>query len=67
VAEVRDGAGITSPAARLAGTEISRRIAGLPYVTMLQSAWTAPPQAASELVSRDGKADATAKNRKEPR
>ena len=56
VAEVRDGAGITSPAARLAGTEISRRIAGLPYVTMLQSAWTAPPQAASELVSRDGKA-----------
>jgi RND superfamily putative drug exporter len=45
---------ITNPAARLAGTEISRKLAGLPYVTMLQSAWTGRPQAASELVSRDG-------------
>ena len=48
-------AGAASPAARTAGTEIHRILASLPYVVGLHSAWTEPPQAASALISRDGK------------
>ncbi|MGV9713788.1 MMPL family transporter [Gordonia sp. NPDC003424] len=47
--------GAMSPAARADGTEITRRLDGLPYVTGLQSAWAAPPQSPTALISRDGR------------
>lgn len=55
VVAVTSDAGTASPAARRAGTEIHRILTGLPYVVGLHSAWTEPPQAASALISRDGK------------
>ena len=55
VVAVTADTGTASPAARRAGTEIQRILAGLPYVVGLHSAWTGPPQAASALISRDGK------------
>jgi len=55
VVAVTSDAGAASPAARRAAAEIHRILAGLPYVVGLHSAWTGPPQAASALISRDGK------------
>jgi putative drug exporter of the RND superfamily len=55
VVAVTSAAGAESPAARRAGNEIHRILADLPYVVGLHSAWTGPPQAASALISRDGK------------
>ncbi len=55
VVAVRSDAGVASPAARRAGSEIHRILAGLPYVIGLHSAWTEPPQADSALISRDRK------------
>jgi RND superfamily putative drug exporter len=46
--------GISSPAARGVGTDITDRLRQSPHVANVTSAWTAQPQAASELVSKDG-------------
>jgi len=51
---VHSDAGVTSPQARAAGTEITRELAASPYVAQVTSAWTAPPTAAPALISADG-------------
>ena len=45
--------GVDSPAARTAGTEITDQLRRSPHVVSVTSPWTAPPQAAAELVSND--------------
>ena len=45
--------GVDSPAARAAGTEIVDQLKSSPHVVNVTSPWTAPPQAAAELVSKD--------------
>ena len=45
--------GVESPAARTAGTEIVDQLSRSPHVVNVTSPWTAPPQAAAELVSKD--------------
>jgi putative drug exporter of the RND superfamily len=47
--------GFASGPARAAGTDIARRLSRSPHVPSVASAWTVPPEAATELVSRDGK------------
>jgi len=47
--------GATSGPARRAGTDIVDHLTRSPHVTGVTSAWTSPPQAATELVSRDGR------------
>ena len=42
-------------AARAVATDIESRLAESPYVGEVTSAWTAPPSAASALISEDGK------------
>lgn len=46
--------GVHSAAARAAAADIVATLTRLPYVTAVQSAWTAPPAAAHALVSRNG-------------
>ncbi len=45
--------GANSTAATAAGTEIVERLEQSPHVAQVASAWTAPPSAAAELISRD--------------
>ncbi len=45
--------GVEGPAARAAGTEIVDQLRRSPHVVDVTSPWTAPPQAAAELVSKD--------------
>lgn len=47
--------GVNSAPARTAGAEIVDQLRRSPHVATVTSAWTAPPPAAAELVSRDGK------------
>jgi putative drug exporter of the RND superfamily len=45
--------GVDSAAARAAGTEIVDQLRRSPHVVNVTSPWTAPPQAAADLVSKD--------------
>ncbi len=47
--------GVGGPAARAAGLDIVNQIQDQPYVINVVSPWTAPPLAAADLVSRDGR------------
>ena len=47
--------GFASGPARAAGTDIAGQLGQSPHVLSVASAWTVPPEAATELVSRDGK------------
>ena len=47
--------GFASDPARAAGTDIVGQLSRSPHVPSVASAWTVPPEAATELVSRDGK------------
>jgi RND superfamily putative drug exporter len=47
--------GFNSGPARAAGTEIVDQLRASPHVATVTSAWTAPPPAAAELVSKDGR------------
>ena len=47
--------GFASGPARAAGTDIAGQLGRSPHVPSVTSAWTVPPEAATELVSRDGK------------
>jgi putative drug exporter of the RND superfamily len=55
VISVKSDAGAKSAAARTAGTGLVTWLQSFPFVTDVKSAWTAPPQVASALVSKDGK------------
>lgn len=50
---VTSAEGVNSPAATAAGTEIVRELERSPHVAQVVSAWTAPPSAAAELISKD--------------
>jgi RND superfamily putative drug exporter len=50
---VTSEAGVDSPAATAAGTEIVAALERSPHVAQVASAWTAPPPAAAELISKD--------------
>ena len=52
---VSSEAGVHSGSARTAADRLKALLPGLRYVTSVTSAWTAPPQAAQALISRDGK------------
>jgi len=52
---VSDRDGVTSTAARAVGTDIADQLSRSTHVTSVTSAWTAPPAAASSLVSQDGR------------
>ena len=52
---VTSDAGVHSQAAGAAGAEIVAQLTSSTFVTGVTSAWTAPPQAASGLISKDGK------------
>jgi putative drug exporter of the RND superfamily len=47
--------GVHRQAAGAAGADIVAQLTSLPFVTHVTSAWTAPPQAARALISKDGK------------
>jgi putative drug exporter of the RND superfamily len=47
--------GVSSGPARAAGTEIVDQLRRSPHVATVTSAWTAPPPAAAELISKDGR------------
>ncbi len=47
--------GFASDPARAAGTDIAGQLSRSPHVPSVASAWTVPPEAATDLVSRDGK------------
>ncbi|MFZ1178561.1 MAG: MMPL family transporter, partial [Mycobacterium sp.] len=47
--------GFASGPARAAGNDIAAQLSRSPHVPSVASAWTVPPEAATELVSRDGK------------
>jgi uncharacterized membrane protein YdfJ with MMPL/SSD domain len=47
--------GFASGPARAAGIDIAGQLSRSPHVPSVASAWTVPPEAATELVSRDGK------------
>lgn len=47
--------GATSAAARAAGIDVVDQLHRSPHVATVTSAWTAPPPAAAELVSKDGR------------
>lgn len=53
---VSDPAGAMGPAARRVGTEIVAALRDSPHVAEVNSAWTAPPPAVAELLSRDATA-----------
>ncbi|OBI48383.1 MMPL family transporter [Mycobacterium sp. E787] len=52
---VTSPAGANSEQARKAGTDVARDVGGSPLVYNVTAAWTAPPQAAADLFSKDGK------------
>src|SRR3954470_13768020 len=52
---VTSDAGAQGPAARSVGTDIADQLKASPFVAEVNSAWTAPPPAASALISKDGK------------
>ncbi|MCV7092336.1 MMPL family transporter [Mycobacterium interjectum] len=52
---VASPAGAKSEQARRVGTDLARDVQGSPLVYNVTSAWTAPPQAAADLFSKDGK------------
>src|SRR5258708_31722032 len=52
---VTSDAGVHSERARAVGADLVSQLERLSFVTGLQSAWTAPPQGESALVSRDGR------------
>src|ERR1700739_1451211 len=52
---VSDRGGVPSTAARAVGTDIADQLSRSSHVTSVTSAWTAPPAAASSLVSQDGR------------
>ncbi|MDA0252732.1 MAG: MMPL family transporter [Actinomycetota bacterium] len=52
---VTDPAGATSEKARTEGSGITARLAASPNVLSVSSPWTAPPAAAAELLSTDGR------------
>jgi RND superfamily putative drug exporter len=52
---VTSGDGPSGSAGAAVGTDIAGRLEQSPYVTDVTSPWTAPPKAAKELISRDGK------------
>jgi putative drug exporter of the RND superfamily len=52
---VTSDGGVHSQAAGAAGADIVAQLTSLPFVTQVTSAWTAPPQAARALISKDGK------------
>jgi putative drug exporter of the RND superfamily len=47
--------GFDSPSARATGTDIVGQLRGSPHVASVTSAWTVPPPAATDLISRDRK------------
>lgn len=47
--------GATSASARAAGTDIVDQLHRSPHVATVTSAWTAPPPAAAQLISNDGR------------
>ena len=47
--------GVHSPAAAAAAADIVATLKASPHVSNIASAWTAPPAAAAELISRDGR------------
>jgi putative drug exporter of the RND superfamily len=47
--------GVSSAPARATGTEIVDQLRRSPHVATVTSAWTAPPPAAAELISKDGR------------
>jgi uncharacterized membrane protein YdfJ with MMPL/SSD domain len=47
--------GVPSPAATAAAQDIVATLKASPHVSNIASAWTAPPAAAAELISKDGK------------
>jgi uncharacterized membrane protein YdfJ with MMPL/SSD domain len=47
--------GFASGPARATGTDIAGQLSRSPHVPSVASEWTVPPEAAAELVSRDGK------------
>src|ERR1700739_4204636 len=55
VISVTSEAGVQSPAAQSAGTDIVRQLLESPFVAKVDSAWTSPPSAVPALVSRYGK------------
>jgi RND superfamily putative drug exporter len=52
---VTSDAGVHSQAARAAGAHLVDQLTSLPFVAQVTSAWTAPPQVATALISKDGK------------
>ncbi|ORV94869.1 hypothetical protein AWC11_03080 [Mycobacterium interjectum] len=52
---VTSPAGANSERARKVGTDLARDVQGSPLVYNVTTAWTAPPQAAADLISKDGK------------
>ena len=55
VIALTEAGGVHGDAARAAGDEVVALLKGLPYVADVQSPWTASPQAAQAMISRDGK------------
>ena len=55
VIAVTSDAGVAGPPARAVGDDIVRQLRASPHVADISSAWTAPPAAASALISKDGK------------
>jgi RND superfamily putative drug exporter len=51
---VSSDAGAQSDAARTVGTDIAAGLHNSPYVAQVVSPWTAPPSAATSLISKDG-------------
>ncbi|OBK13870.1 MMPL family transporter [Mycobacterium asiaticum] len=47
--------GARSDQARTVGTDLAEQLSRSPLVYNVSSAWTAPPQAAADLISKDGK------------
>ena len=54
IVAVTSDAGVHSPASDAAGRAIVAQLQASPYVTQVQSAWTAPAEAAPALVSANG-------------
>ncbi|MDH6244648.1 MMPL family transporter [Mycobacterium sp. OTB74] len=54
VTSTNPGLGIHSPEATAAATQIVDRLKASPHIANVVSAWTVPPAAAGELISKDG-------------
>jgi putative drug exporter of the RND superfamily len=55
VIAVSSDAGAGGPAARAVSGDLIRQLQASPHVADINSAWTAPPSAASALITKDGK------------